>query len=53
MLIAGGADVVPSRSSLGHADPAITLRAYADEFAAHDNADGTRAMLESAIAGIL
>ena len=39
MLIAAGADVVHVSKQLGHADPAITLRVYADEFAARDNAD--------------
>ena len=32
MLIAAGADVVHVSKQLGHADPAITLRVYADEF---------------------
>jgi integrase len=34
---------------LGHADAAITLRVYADEFAVRDNADRTRTMLDAAI----
>jgi integrase len=53
MLIAAGADVVHVSKQLGHADPAITLRVYADEFAARDNADRTRTMLDDHAAAVL
>jgi integrase len=49
MLIAAGADVVHVSKQLGHADAAITLRVYADEFAARDDVDRTRTMLDAAI----
>ena len=48
-LIATGADVVHVSKQPGHADPAITLRIYVDEFTARDNADRTRTMLDAAI----
>jgi hypothetical protein len=38
---------------LGHADPAITLRVYAVEFATGDNAERTRALLDAAIASVI
>jgi hypothetical protein len=53
MLIAAGADVVHVSKQLGHADPAITLRVYVDEFAARDNAERMRGALESVAALVL
>jgi integrase len=53
LLIAGGADVVHVSRQLGHADPAITLRVYADEFAAADHAERTRALLDAAVGNTL
>jgi integrase len=49
LLIAAGADVVHVSRQLGHADPAITLRVYADEFAAAEHAERTRALLDAAV----
>jgi integrase len=49
LLIAQGADVVFVSRQLGHADPAITLRVYADEFAKRDHAERTRALLDAAV----
>lgn len=53
MLIASGADVVFVSRQLGHADPAITLRVYAHLFAAHQQADRTRRLLEGAVGNVL
>jgi integrase len=53
LLIAQGADVVHVSRQLGHADPAITLRVYADEFAAAEHADRTRALLDVAVGNAL
>jgi integrase len=53
LLIAHGADVVHVSRQLGHADPAITLRVYADEFAAADHAERTRALLDAAVGNTL
>lgn len=53
LLIAQGADVVHVSRQLGHADPAITLKVYADEFAAADHADRTRALLDAAVGHVL
>lgn len=49
LLITQGADVVFVSRQLGHADPAITLRVYADEFAKRDHAERTRALLDAAV----
>jgi integrase len=53
LLIAQGADVVHVSRQLGHADPAITLRVYADEFAAANHAERTRALLDAAVGNAL
>ena len=53
LLIAQGADVVHVSRQLGHADPAITLRVYADEFAAAVHAERTRALLDAAVGNAL
>jgi integrase len=53
LLIAEGADVVHISRQLGHADPAITLRVYADEFAAARHAERTRALLDAALGNVL
>ena len=53
LLIAQGADVVHVSRQLGHADPSITLKVYADEFAAADHAERTRALLDAAVGNIL
>jgi integrase len=49
LLISQGADVVHVSRQLGHADPSITLRLYADEFAAAHHSERTRSLLEAAI----
>jgi hypothetical protein len=49
LLITQGPDVVFVSRQLGHADPAITLRVYADEFAKRDHAARTRALLDAAV----
>jgi integrase len=53
LLIAQGADVVHVSKQLGHADASITLKVYADEFAAADHADRTRALLDAAVGNLL
>jgi integrase len=53
LLIAQGADVVHVSRQLGHADPAITLRVYADEFGAVHHAERTRALLDAAVGNAL
>lgn len=47
-LIAAGEDVVQVSAQLGHADPSITLRVYAHEFAKARHAEQTRARLDAA-----
>jgi hypothetical protein len=42
-----------SPRQLGHADPAITLRVYADEFAGADKAERTPALLDPAVGNTL
>ena len=49
---ARGGVVFVSRQ-LGHADPSITLRAYAHLFVAHAEADRTRALLQAAVGNVL
>lgn len=46
-LIAAGEDVVQFSRQLGHADPAITLRVYAREFAKAHHAEQTRVRLDA------
>jgi integrase len=53
LLISQGADVVHVSRQLGHADPSITLRVYADEFAAADHAERTRLLLDAAVGNLL
>jgi integrase len=50
-LIAAGADVVAVSRQLGHSDPSITLRAYAEEFDRARHADALRDYLDAAFAG--
>lgn len=50
-LIASGADVVAVCRQVGHSDPSITLRAYADLFDRYRHADALRDSLDAAFAG--
>jgi integrase len=50
-LIAAGADMVAVSRQLGHSDPSITLRAYAEEFDRQRHADALRDSLDAAFAG--
>jgi len=47
-LIAGGADVIAVSRQVGHSDPSITLRAYADLFDRYRHADAMRDSLDAA-----
>jgi integrase len=53
LLIAAGSDVVHVCKQMGHADPSITLRVYADEFEARENAERTRDALDLAADGVV
>jgi integrase len=53
LLNGQGADVVHVSRRLGHADPAITLRVYADEFANANHAERTRALLDAVVGNAL
>jgi integrase len=52
-LIAAGEDVVQVSRQLGHADPAVTLKVYAHEFARGRHAEQTRARLDAAFGNAL
>jgi hypothetical protein len=38
---------------MGHSDPSITLRVYADEFEARQNAERTRDVLDRSADGVV
>jgi hypothetical protein len=52
-LIGYGLDVVNVSKQLGHANPAITLKVYADEFDHAKNQDQVRAALDGSTKGDL
>jgi integrase len=53
LLIGYGLDVVNVSKQLGHANPAITLKVYADEFDRSKNQDQVRAALDGSTKGDL
>jgi integrase len=52
LAIAQGADVVFLARTLGHRDPSVTLRVYADLFDRHAHADRFRDLLDGPLAAL-